>query len=226
MATWLEDIVTALANLGGVAHLDQLYLEVRRVRASEPSRTWQTTVRRIILDHSSDSKGFRGANLFYSVEGIGLGVWGLRSSLKLTPIAADIQEPETPLRALIHTYRVLRDTDLGRKLKALYKDTCQLSGHTLHLGNAECYSEVHHIRPLGKPHNGPDVAENIMVLCPNDHVLFDCGAIRLDPERLHTVQGHTIGSRYVQYHNNQIYARKESLNRFNKKMQPTRYTRG
>jgi putative restriction endonuclease len=42
-----------------------------------------------------------------------------------------------------------------------------------------------HIRPLGAPHNGPDVKENIIIcLCPNHHVLFDSGAITLADDLL------------------------------------------
>ncbi len=36
------------------------------------------------------------------------------------------------------------------------------------------------MRPLGKPHEGPDTVENVLCLCPNHHVLFDRGAIGLD----------------------------------------------
>jgi putative restriction endonuclease len=35
------------------------------------------------------------------------------------------------------------------------------------------YAEACHIKPLGRPHNGPDTPENILCLCPNCHVLFD-----------------------------------------------------
>jgi len=42
------------------------------------------------------------------------------------------------------------------------------------------YAEAAHIRALGLPHNGPDVLENLLCLCPNDHVRFDAGAIYID----------------------------------------------
>ena len=42
------------------------------------------------------------------------------------------------------------------------------------------YSEGAHIRGVGSPHNGPDTPENMLCLCPNDHVLFDKGAIYID----------------------------------------------
>lgn len=186
MVTWREHIETGLANLGGVAPLEDLYKEIKRLRASTAPNSWKTIVRRIILDHSSDSDGYRGPDLFYSVEGIGSGVWGLRASLKPTPAASDIQEPKVPGRVLTQTYRVLRDTDLARKLKALHKGACQICGQGLRLRNGDIYSEAHHVQPLGNPHNGPDTADNIVVLCPNHHVLLDYGAVRLDAAKLRT----------------------------------------
>ena len=40
-------------------------------------------------------------------------------------------------------------------------------------------AESCHIRPVGRPHNGPDIVENILCLSPNMHALFDLGAISL-----------------------------------------------
>jgi hypothetical protein len=219
MATWLEDIQQALANLGGVAPLDQLYRELKRLRGSSVTPKWRTTVRGIILKRSSDSTSFRGPHdLFYSVEGLGSGVWGLRASLKPTPAASDLQEPKTPQRSLAQTYRVIRDTELTRKLKAFHKNACQLCGKVLRLNNGESYSEAHHIQPLGSPHDGPDVAANIIVLCPNDHVLLDYGAVRLDLARLRTVQGHAIGTTYVDYHNKSIFTGRSKKVRSNNRI--------
>jgi hypothetical protein len=204
MATWLEDITIALANIGGIAHYDDLYAEIKRVRGGVVPDSWKQIVQRKIQDHCSDSDGYRGRNLFYSVSGIGAGVWGLSSELSATPVAADLREPDAPERVLTETYRVLRDTELARKLKALHKDVCQVCGQTVHLGNGKTYSEAHHIRPLGNPHRGPDVAENILVLCPNHHVLFDYGALRVELTNLLAVHGHVVGSTYAQYHNETI----------------------
>lgn len=43
------------------------------------------------------------------------------------------------------------------------------------------YAEGAHIQALGSPHNGPDVEENILCLCPNLHVLFDNGGFGIRP---------------------------------------------
>ncbi|MED0827669.1 HNH endonuclease [Bacillus pacificus] len=54
------------------------------------------------------------------------------------------------------------------------------------------YSEVHHIKPLGSPHNGPDIHKNIIVLCPNHHALYNYGAIPLNYPMLKNVKTHNI----------------------------------
>ena len=84
-------------------------------------------------------------------------------------------------------------------------------------GPAGPYAEGAHIKPLGRPHNGPDSEDNVLCLCPNCHVLFDIGAITigLDLEvvsgraesrnRLQTVVGHDVSKEYLAYHRD-IYA--------------------
>ena len=84
MATWKEDIVKALENLGGSAHLSEIYNEVERIRPDNLNPTWDRTVQRELETNSSDSDAFSGEDIFYSVEGKGKGVWGLRSFQNLS----------------------------------------------------------------------------------------------------------------------------------------------
>src|SRR5208282_131922 len=73
-----------------------------------------------------------------------------------TPIAVDIAEP--PPRLLTEIYRVLRDTKLAFGVKQAHKYQCQICSHPpLKLSENKFYAEVHHIKPLGTPHNGLDV---------------------------------------------------------------------
>ena len=83
MATWLDDTITALKNLGGEAHLNDIFKEVKRIRKTL-SPSWTRTIQKELERHSSDSivwkSKYRGKeDLFYSVKGIGQGVWGLRN---------------------------------------------------------------------------------------------------------------------------------------------------
>ena len=80
MATWKEDIIKALENLGGVAHRSKIHDEVARLREGNLNNTWTQTIQRELETYSSDSDAFSGKDdLFYMAEGKGQGVWGLRN---------------------------------------------------------------------------------------------------------------------------------------------------
>jgi len=113
-----------------------------------------------------------------------------------------------PRRQGVRVSRIVRDSARARKIKVLYKHRCQMCGTRL-----ECpagpYSEAAHIRPLGAPHNGPDTEDNILCLCPNDHVLFDNGAVSISDDlslngdsnnRLTVRRDHRINRHYLAYH--------------------------
>ena len=38
------------------------------------------------------------------------------------------------------------------------------------------------IKPLGDKYSGPDVKENVIILCPWHHAEFDYGSIAIDPQ--------------------------------------------
>lgn len=101
--------------------------------------------------------------------------------------------------------RIVRDSALTRALKALAGNKCQLCGVALELPGGKLYSEAHHIQPLGGGHGGPDVAENIIVVCPNCHALCDFGAVQLDLRSLRRSSDHVVERKYVDYHNSHIY---------------------
>lgn len=122
-----------------------------------------------------------------------------------TPIAVDINEPIETQRAMVKTYRILRDTQLAREIKNTYKCKCQICYQTLMIGEDTPYAEAHHIKPLGTPHNGPDERGNIICVCPNCHVLLDYGAIILDPSQLVSDSAHKISVKYIEYHNKCIF---------------------
>ena len=91
-------------------------------------------------------------------------------------------------------------------------------GVKLQIAEDRFYSEAAHIKPLGQPHDGPDKASNMLVLCPNHHLQFDRGILRLreaagELELLSKVPGdpldgikilpkHAIDSACVDWHRN------------------------
>jgi putative restriction endonuclease len=100
----------------------------------------------------------------------------------------------------------VRNTAVGKRVKALHDYACQICGARLETG-AGPYAEAAHIRPLGRPHNGPDVTSNVLCLCPNDHVLFDYGVFCIAddlsliglPGRLRVSRKHTLDSGHLAY---------------------------
>lgn len=119
-----------------------------------------------------------------------------------TPKASDINEPSPSNRIETTTYRVLRDTVLSREVKIAQEFKCQLCTKTIQLRDGTFYAEAHHVKPLGKEHNGPDLKGNIICVCPTCHVLLDYGVIKLDPSQISTVS-----PVYIEYHNNIIYGK-------------------
>ena len=123
----------------------------------------------------------------------------------------DVEPPtvtSTPTQRVTTTVqRVVRNTELGTRVKKLHGYRCQVCGVAL-TSPAGLYAEAAHIRPLGRPHDGPDALENLLCLCPNHHVLFAYGAISLTDSlaligaegSLRAVRGHNVAIEYVRYH--------------------------
>jgi putative restriction endonuclease len=107
--------------------------------------------------------------------------------------------------------RLVRDTGAARRVKELHDYTCQVCGVRLNTP-AGPYAEGAHIRPLGRPHDGPDDITNLLCLCPNHHVLFDNGALCIARNfsiitaddsitaTLRLVPGHNPAPAYFAYH--------------------------
>lgn len=208
MATWIQDITKAFEQYGGVASLPDIYKLTALLRTEPLPRNHRAIIRREIENHSSDSKVFKNKeDLFYTVYGLGKGIWGLRKNLIQTPKAIDLEfleRNESPGKTKTEIYRILRDTRLARQLKILHNHECQICGKRIEFGDEIGYSEAHHIQPLGGNHCGPDVPENILVLCPNHHVMMDYGLMKISEDEIRTKSGHTIGSTYINYHNTHI----------------------
>lgn len=95
-------------------------------------------------------------------------------------VVSSFEEETTRVTTTIE--RIIRNTRIIRTLKIQYDNKCQICGHKITLPRGATYSEGHHLRKLGGAHQGPDVKENIILVCPNHHVEFDFGAISIDPK--------------------------------------------
>jgi len=94
--------------------------------------------------------------------------------------------------------RTVRQTEKSRGLKKLYQYKCQLCSQRLESpspsGSDQAYAEVHHLRPLAVEHAGFDNWDNMLVLCPNFHVLFDLLALAIDPKTQQVITFKTMGA--------------------------------
>lgn len=163
----------------------------------------------------SPPKGFRYDGLYgvddswYEKGVSGYIIWRYR----LRNMHAEIKPPqiekiklERAHRVETTTLRIIRDTKQSKRIKKLYDYRCQFCGTRLN-GRVDGYAEAAHIRPLGRPHDGPDIPENILCLCPNHHVLFDMGVISLREDltfiglegRLKVHTTHNIGKEFINY---------------------------
>ena len=115
-----------------------------------------------------------------------------------------------PERRSTTTQRVIRQTAVSISVKRMHDYVCQICSTRISIPTGG-YAEAAHIKPLGRPHDGPDVTENVLCLCANCHVLFDRGAIGVAADgslintngRLGVLGSHTVGDEYLEYHRSQ-----------------------
>ena len=189
----------------GLARNKTSGLPVRVIRGSQ-------LVSQYAPEHGYRYDGLYNVDEFWEETGkSGFKVWRYRlvkmNALSRPPIKSGETQPEPATRRQTITMRIVRDTVKSRTVKELYDYTCQVCGIRLDTP-AGPYAEGAHIKPLGIPHNGPDVESNILCLCPNHHVLLDDGAITLtDDLRVLGIVGeprlsvkHDLGKEYVGYH--------------------------
>jgi|SRR5579862_6862607 len=93
----------------------------------------------------------------------------------------DAEDVAAVMRRLQETQAQVRNAQNVRELKTLYKNTCMFCGKQTVIGvdPPKHYSEAAHIKPLGQPHNGPDRKDNMVLLCPEHHLQFDRGLLRI-----------------------------------------------
>jgi hypothetical protein len=122
------------------------------------------------------------------------------------------QGENAPGRKARTSYSIQRSTEVAKWVKQTYDNTCQVCGTRLQTPTGAT-SDAAHIQALGSPHDGPDVIENILCLCPNHHRTFDAGAWTLSDqlividcisgetgEKIQIHPSHTIHLEHVQYH--------------------------
>lgn len=213
---WREIVYEALERIGGSGSLGEIYVSVETIfieagAIDEIPATWQAIVRRELEYNSSESESFQHRhNLFKPTKGIGAGHWSLRANPFVLENAEEIDLAEETKRHATFISRIIRDSRKVRALKKLHDNICQLCRGRMTFPDGTAYSEVHHLRPLGKPHCGPDHETNMLVVCPNCHVLLDFGARPISDSDI-AMSLHRIGAEHIRYSNSLVRWKAEPI---------------
>ena len=216
--SWIEELINVYNELGGSARYKEVYELIVRRGNVNLTREWKASVRKTVEDHSSDSENFKSLDIFKK---IGKGHWGLRDQEDIQNHINQTSENRTPTKMLEELYigqndyndieettrklreinQINRNKRIVNILKLHYDYKCQICNTHLDLHSQEKYIEVHHLKPLGAPHNGPDIIENMIVVCPNCHVLLDYKSIQISLESIKIKEPHIIDLQYLIYQN-------------------------
>ena len=154
---------------------------------------------------------FRVADYWTEPGRDGFPVWRFRLVRVQDTVTYDAPEAsgrvgEPPPRVEATVSRVVRDTAVTREVKRLHRFRCQMCGDRVETPSGP-YAEAAHIRPLGRPHDGPDRLANVLCLCPTHHAAFDLYGVGVAedgrlfglPGQLRTVPGHPLDADCLAY---------------------------
>ena len=101
---------------------------------------------------------------------------------------------------------------MSEQIKKMYDYKCQICNIYLKTPFGGIAIGAH-IKGLGKPHNGPDIIENMICLCPNHHEQFDDFGFYIDPKtyeikglqkyegiKINFNKKHSINKEFLEYH--------------------------
>jgi len=125
-------------------------------------------------------------------------------------VAPNTTQPAARQTAI--TDRIVRNSALSERIKRVHDFSCQVCGERLESPGGP-YAEAAHIKPLGRPDDGPDIEQNLLCLCPNHHKLLDKGGILIEPDLVVKYQGqdqaigplklsarHVVGPEFLEWH--------------------------
>lgn len=166
----------------------------------------------------SPVKGYRYAgiyhvdNYWYETGKAGYKIWRYRLVAQdSSSFEYIVKEPtgdyDLPGRKQASVSRIIRSYQKAKNVKSWHNYECQVCGLAINT-SAGLYAEAAHIKPLGEPHNGPDIESNLLCLCPNHHVMFDNGGFAIDDDlnligikgKLRVVKRHLLDASFIKYH--------------------------
>lgn len=182
--TYKQKVIETLKRLGGHAYYEDIYKMFESLSNEPLTNDWKASVRALIERYSSDSKVFAGReDLFYSVEGISKGHWGLRNfddseSIQLTQDDDEFSEGKYYIKQHIQRERNQKLIYLAKKLfkeknGKLYCEACGFSFIERYGKIGEDFIEAHHIKPVSNmAQNEKTKIEDIVMLCSNCHSMI------------------------------------------------------
>ena len=193
---WIDEIVEAYEFYGGTATYPEIFAYIEQNTTRKLTSNFQNVVRFYVETHSSDSEAYRreNENLFYSVKGLGKGIWGLRAYCRKKKPPFNRVNPVTVLGDLRHE----KDDDTSyvnntrcqmRNVSTKYYERhpvyrinairthgpkCQICGFDFfeQYGKAgKDFIEVHHIIPKNGLSKGMDIdlEKDLIPVCANCH---------------------------------------------------------
>lgn len=185
MTTWKKEIIKALEELGGEASRKELQDRIRSNTSKNIPPSFIQTIQHELQIFSSDSTYFgEKEDIFYSVEGVGSGIWGLRnyepnvSNMDITQDDISYPEGKTIFRKHI---RRERNNKLIFTAKKQFKEKhgklyCQICNFNFtekygHLGND--FIEAHHLKAVSEMIDGDKTKiEDLIMVCSNCHSMI------------------------------------------------------
>lgn len=198
---WIDEVIDVILLLGGQGHYKDIYamIENRQVMNLKVNKNWDATVRKTIELHSSDSKAFNGKeDIFYSVNGLLKGVWGIRSTYYTQndiPITSDViekeyvclertarklpleelkskakkQTPRPPKQVPLKTITIVRNPYVSEYSKRLANGVCRLCNQSAPFDDQYGNPYLESHHVKWLSKNGLDTIDNTVALCPNCH---------------------------------------------------------
>ena len=183
--TYKEKIVEALKILGGHAYLKDIYAVFVDIANDDILPESYKAIIRATLEHiSSDSTVYNGhEDLFYSVDGIGNGHWGLRDTSSIHEIELTQEDDEFSEGKILLKKHLSRERNpkliseakrnFLKKHSRLFCEVCGFDFVKTYGEIGENFIEAHHIRPVSQMTDGEKTKlEDIVMVCSNCHSML------------------------------------------------------
>ena len=181
--TYKEAVIKALQQLNGHAYLKDIYSNVANIYDKPLGKNWKAVIRATLEINSSDSDAFKGEDLFYSVEGLGNGHWGLRNfnqeeAIELTQEDDEFSEGKILLKKHLQRERNVKLIEIVKKKfiekhGRLYCEVCGFDFEKMYGELGKKFIEAHHIKPVSQmAENEKTNIDDIVMVCSNCHSMI------------------------------------------------------